>query len=60
MSITVVIADDHELIHHGVVSILTDTNAEIVGHAYNGQEAIELVQRLRPDLVLLDLSLIHI
>ena len=54
MSITVVIADDHELIHHGVVSILTDTNAEIVGHAYNGQEAIELVKRLRPDLVLLD------
>lgn len=54
MSITVVIVDDHELIHHGISSILSETNAEIIGHAYNGQEGIETVQRLQPDLVLLD------
>jgi len=54
MSITVVIVDDHELIHHGIDSILSQTNAEIIGHAYNGQEAVETVKRLRPQLVLLD------
>jgi len=54
MPITVVIVDDHELIHHGIGSILSETNAEIVGHAYSGQDAIETVQRLGPDLVLLD------
>ena len=54
MSITVVIVDDHELIHHGIGSILSETNADIIGHAYNGQEGIETVKRLKPDLVLLD------
>ena len=54
MSITVVIVDDHELIHQGIGSILSETIADIIGHAYSGHEALETVQRLQPDLVLLD------
>ncbi len=54
MSITVIIVDDHELIHYGIESMLLETSARIIGHAYSGVEAIELVQKLNPDLVLLD------
>ncbi len=54
MSISVIIVDDHELIHNGIQSMLTETNAEIIGHAHDGDSAIELCTKLQPNLVLLD------
>tara|TARA_Y100001960_G_scaffold124980_1_gene133257 strand:+ start:125 stop:757 length:633 start_codon:yes stop_codon:yes gene_type:complete len=57
MSISVVIVDDHELIHNGIESMLAETNAEIVGHAYDGTDAVRLCQSLNPDLVLLDVRM---
>ena len=53
--IKVVIADDHEMVRIGVSAYLsTQSDIEVIGEATNGQEAIEKVLELRPDLVLMD------
>ncbi|MHA1524755.1 MAG: response regulator transcription factor [Alphaproteobacteria bacterium] len=56
--IRIVLADDHALVRDGIRARL-ETFADIVitGEATNGREAIELVNRLRPDLVMLDISM---
>lgn len=56
--IRVVIVDDHELLRQGTRQILQqDETIEVVGEASRGDDAVEMVGRLRPDLVLLDLRL---
>jgi len=56
LSIRILIADDHHVVRRGLVFFLkTQENIEIVGEAKNGEEAVELVDRLMPDLVLMDL-----
>jgi two-component system NarL family response regulator len=59
MSVRVLIADDHELVRKGLVSLLETTHPEweIAGEAANGDEAIELGVALRPTLAVLDLSM---
>lgn len=51
-----VLADDHTLIVHGVRRML-EPECEVVGIASNGRSLIDLVQKTRPDLVLLDISM---
>jgi DNA-binding NarL/FixJ family response regulator len=54
----VVIVEDHRLFREGLKSLLADkTNFEIVGEAGDGLEALRCVRRLKPDLVLLDISM---
>jgi NarL family two-component system response regulator LiaR len=54
--IRVLIADDHAVLREGLRSFLElQPGIEIVGDAADGGEAVELVQRLRPDVVLMDL-----
>ena len=54
--ISVVIADDHPFVRHGLRTYLeTLEDMEVSGEAANGAEAVELVERLRPDVVLMDL-----
>lgn len=56
MAIRVLIADDHAVVRQGLRMYLgTDGAVEIVGEASDGQEAVELARRLRPDIVLMDL-----
>lgn len=53
--IKVVIADDHEMVRIGVSAYLSaQPDIEVIGEATNGQEAVEKVLELRPDLVLMD------
>jgi DNA-binding NarL/FixJ family response regulator len=52
----VVLVDDHELVRAGVRSALAG-RAEIVGEAADVESAISLIQRTRPDVVLLDVHL---
>ena len=57
--VRILIADDHELVRRGLVSILQDAHPEweIVGEAVNGTEAIKLGESLLPDVAILDLSM---
>jgi DNA-binding NarL/FixJ family response regulator len=55
---TIIIADDHKLFRIGLKSILANfENVEVIAEACDGQELIPLVQRHRPDVVLLDLRM---
>ncbi len=54
--IRVLLADDHAVVRQGLKMFLAlDAGLEVVGEANNGREAVELVERLRPDVVLMDL-----
>lgn len=54
----VVIADDHRLVRQGIRALLErNKNIEIVGEASDGLEAIDLVQELKPDIVIMDISM---
>ena len=56
--ITVVVADDHTIVRRGLVSILSLADGiQVIGEAENGREAVELCLRLRPDVVLMDISM---
>ena len=57
MSVTVVLGDDHPLVRQGVRRLLDGREFEILGEGSDGLEVIELAQRLRPDIILLDLSM---
>jgi DNA-binding NarL/FixJ family response regulator len=53
----IVLADDHALFRDGVSSLLQAWGHDVVGRASNGAEAVELVLRLEPDLVLMDVRM---
>ena len=56
MKIRVIAVDDFPLVREGIVRALNrDPAIEVVGQANNGQEALELVAALRPDVLILDL-----
>ncbi|MHB0965019.1 MAG: response regulator [Bellilinea sp.] len=56
--IKVVIADDHAIVRGGLRALIhADPQLELVGEASGGVEAIELVIRLEPDILVLDLSM---
>ncbi len=56
--IRILLADDHTLFRQGIVSLLEKHNKlKVVGEAANGREALGKVRKLRPDLVLLDISM---
>jgi two-component system response regulator NreC len=57
-SYRVVLADDHKLFRQGMKRIIEEMpETEVVGEANDGQEAIELVKELLPDLAILDISI---
>ena len=56
--IRMVLADDHELVRAGIRSVLRHTSdIEIVGEAGDGKEALRLVERLNPDILLTDIAM---
>jgi len=55
-SIRVLVADDHAIVRKGIRALLaTEPDIEVVGEAENGREAVTEVERLRPDVILMDL-----
>ena len=56
--IRLLIADDHTLFRQGVKNLLnTESDMEVVGEVANGSDAIEKSDELRPDVVLMDISM---
>ncbi len=56
--ITILLADDHSLVRAGLAALLDGTDdLQVVGQAENGRRAVELATELRPDVVLMDLSM---
>ena len=56
--ISLLVAEDHSVMRRGLVELLSVADdLEVVGTAANGAEAIELAAELRPDVVLMDISM---
>jgi DNA-binding NarL/FixJ family response regulator len=56
--ITIVIADDHSFFREGLAKVLSMTGmVQIIGEASNGQELVELAERLDPDLLIVDIGM---
>ena len=54
----VLVADDHAVVRRGTIEMLTDDpGIEVVGEAANGHEVLSQVATLKPDVVLMDLSM---
>jgi NarL family two-component system response regulator LiaR len=57
-TIRLILADDHALLRQGTAELLNhEPDLEIVGEAEDGQQAIELAQRLKPDIVVMDVRM---
>ncbi len=56
--VRILLADDHKIVRQGFRLILAQhPDLEVVGEASNGREALELVERLKPDVVVLDIAM---
>ena len=58
--ITVIIADDQTLFREGIKDLLeNEKNIQVIAEAADGREALRLVKKLRPNVILLDIKLPH-
>jgi len=57
MPIRIVLADDHVLVRQGLRSLLEREGLIVIGEAADGREAVQQVQALRPDVVIMDISM---
>lgn len=58
MAIRILIADDHQIMRAGLKSLLrSDSGIEVIGEAKNSNEMLSLVNELKPDIVLMDISM---
>lgn len=58
MNITVFLADDHTIVRDGLRYLLeAEPDIEVVGDAANGREAVKLVTYLKPDIVIIDITM---
>lgn len=58
MAVKILLADDHAIIRDGLAeSMMKEEDMEVVGQAKNGLAAIEMVRKLTPDVVVMDISM---
>ena len=57
MSVTVLIADDHQIVRQGLKALLEREGFKVLGEAANGQEAVQMAEELHPDVAVLDLAM---
>src|SRR5438105_7991357 len=58
MSFRILVADDHEVVRRGLCALLqAQPDWEICGEANDGREALEKAQKLKPDVVILDIGM---
>lgn len=57
-TIKVILADDHIIVRNGIKILLeSEGEVEVIAEASNGQEAIEMVKRLKPDILISDIRM---
>lgn len=57
-ALRILVADDHEIVRRGVCTLLQSRPGwQVCGEAINGRQAVELVEKLNPDLVVLDIGM---
>jgi len=54
---TVLLADDHTIVTDGLAKILKDGEFDVIGAVRDGQQLVEAAMRLRPDVIITDLSM---
>ncbi len=57
MAYRILLADDHAIVRDGLKSVLVREGFEIAAEASDGREAVELTRKLRPDAVVMDVSM---
>lgn len=58
MTVRILVADDHPVVRHGLRTLLgSRADWEIIDEAQDGIEAVELTERLKPDVVILDVTM---
>jgi DNA-binding NarL/FixJ family response regulator len=58
MTYTILVADDHDIIREGIKTILRKYDEyEVIGEAADGEETLEKVGKLKPDILLLDITM---
>ncbi|MBS0207474.1 MAG: response regulator transcription factor [Planctomycetes bacterium] len=57
MSVQILVADDHQVVRSGLRSLLEGTEFQISAEAINGEEAVRMAARQKPDIVLLDIRM---
>ena len=56
--VRVLLVDDHRVVRQGIAALLAEEpDLEVVGQADNGRQAVEMVRSLRPDVVVMDVSM---
>ena len=56
--ITILLADDHTIVRQGLAKIIdTESDFKVIGEATNGREAVRLVEKLKPDAVIMDIGM---
>ena len=54
----ILVADDHEVIRRGIRALLaSERDCEVCGEAVDGQDAVDKAHKLRPDLIIMDVSM---
>ena len=57
MAITLLVADDHEVVRSGVKSLVSGTDIKVVAEAATGEAAVRLILKLKPDVALVDIRM---
>jgi len=56
--VRIMVVDDHSLVREGIIALLTmQDDFDVVGEASDGREAIKAATKLRPDIILMDISM---
>jgi two-component system, NarL family, response regulator LiaR len=54
----VLFVDDHKVMRQGLIRLISSQpDIQVAGEAANGKEAVELARQLRPDVILMDISM---
>ncbi len=58
MSIRILLADDHQMVREGLRSLLEkESDFQVIGEAEEGRQAVHLVRKLQPDVVVMDITM---